>query len=51
MKGVESYIPGCLDKTVKSIEYCLHNYNFDFIFRTNMSSVVDLNKLYNLLTQ
>jgi hypothetical protein len=49
MKGVESYIPGCLDKTVKSIEYCLHNYNFDFIFRTNMSSVVDLNKLYDLL--
>lgn len=51
IKGVESFIPGCLDKTIKSIEYCLQNMEFDFIFRTNMSSVLDLNKLYNLLNQ
>jgi hypothetical protein len=49
VKGVETFIPGCLDKTIKSIEYCLQNFEFDFIFRTNMSSVLDLNKLYNLL--
>jgi hypothetical protein len=49
IKGNESLIPGCLDKTIKSIEYCLQNIEFDFIFRTNMSSVLDLNKLYNLL--
>ena len=42
-------MPGCLDKTIKSIEFCLKNLEFDFIFRTNMSSVVDLNKLTNLL--
>ena len=49
IKGYESYIPGCLDKTIKSIEYLQKNIEFDFIFRTNMSSVVNLNKLYNLL--
>jgi hypothetical protein len=49
IKGTESLMPGCLDKTIKSIEYCLQNMEFDFIFRTNMSSVLDLNKLYNLL--
>jgi hypothetical protein len=49
IKGLESLIPGCLDKTIQSIEFLLKNNEFDFIFRTNMSSVVDLNKLYNLL--
>jgi len=51
IKGRESYIPGCLDKTIKSIEYVLKNFEFDFIFRTNMSSVVDLNILYKLLNK
>jgi len=49
IKGNESLIPGCLDKTIKAIEFCLKNQEFDFIFRTNMSSVVDLNKLNNIL--
>jgi hypothetical protein len=51
IKGRESLIPGCLDKTIKSIEYLLKNTEFDFIFRTNMSSVVDLNNLYDLLNK
>ena len=45
IKCNESFIPCCLDKTIKSIEFLLKNMNFDFIFRTNMSSVVDLNKM------
>jgi len=49
IKGNESFIPGCLDKTVKAIEFCLKNQNFDFIFRTNMSSVVDLNNINSVL--
>lgn len=49
IKGHESYIPGCLDKTVKSIDFLLKNTEFDFVFRTNLSSVVNLNKLYSLL--
>ena len=49
IKGNESFIPGCLIKTIESINYVLKNEDFDFIFRTNMSSVVDLNKLYNFV--
>ena len=45
----ESIIPGCLDKTIKSFEYILNNESFDYVIRTNMSSVWDLNKIYNLL--
>ena len=50
IKGSETYIPGCLDKTVKAIEYLLNkNVMFDYIFRTNLSSVVHLDKFYELL--
>lgn len=49
IKGSESLIPGCLDKTIQSIEFVLKEFDFDFIFRTNMSSVVDLKKLHNIL--
>ncbi len=50
VKGYESYIPGCLDKTIKSIEFLLNqNINFNFIFWTNLSSVINLEKLYNIL--
>ncbi len=51
-KGKESLIPGVLDKTIKSIKYLLENrqvFNFDFIFRTNLSSVVNLNLLYEMV--
>ncbi|MFY7730795.1 MAG: hypothetical protein ACOVRN_14835 [Flavobacterium sp.] len=52
VKGVESWEPGCLVKTIQSIEYILHHDNtFDFVFRTNMSSVIDLFKLYEVITR
>ena len=51
IKGKESVIPGCLDKTVRSIEYLLKNMEFDFILRTNMSSVFDFKKVYGLLNE
>jgi hypothetical protein len=41
IKGEESMVPGCLDKTIRSIEFLLKNMEFDFILRTNMSSVFD----------
>ena len=47
IKGVENFIPGVLDKSIKAIEYCLHNFKFDYLLRTNMSSFIILNKLYN----
>jgi len=49
IKGNESFVPGCLIKTINSIDFLLKTQNFDFIFRTNMSSVLDLHKFYNLL--
>lgn len=51
IKGSESLIPGCLDKTIKSIEYFLNKDDFDFnyLIRTNLSTVWNFNKIYNLL--
>ena len=51
IKGKETVIPGCLDKTIRSIEFLLKNMEFDFILRTNMSSVFDLHKFYGLLNE
>ena len=36
VKGNDSLIPGCLDKTIKSIEYLLNNFDFKFIFIKNI---------------
>lgn len=49
IKGNESIIPGCLIKTITSIDYLLKHEEFDYIFRTNMSSVVNLNELYKFI--
>lgn len=46
VKGVENYTPGILIKTIKSIDYLLKNENFDYIYRTNLSSFLNLNRLY-----
>jgi hypothetical protein len=45
-KGNENYIPGILNKTIKSINYCINNFDFDYIYRTNLSTVLNLDKLY-----
>lgn len=37
-KGVDSLIPGVFQKTIKAFNYCLDNFSFDFILRTNLSS-------------
>jgi hypothetical protein len=47
LQGTESFIPGILDKTIKAFEYCLANYDFDYIVRTNNSSFWDINVLSN----
>lgn len=52
IKGKETLIPGCLDKTIKSIQFILNEQcKFDYVFRTNMSSVVNLEKLYKHVQQ
>ena len=49
VKNNENLIPGILQKTIKSFEYCLQKFEFDYIYRTNLSSFIDLNKAYHFL--
>ena len=52
LKGKESLIPGILIKTIKSIEYFIKKkINFDYIIRTNLSSVINLKILNNFLNK
>ena len=46
VKCEASLAPGVLIKTIKSFEYIYENYNFKYIYRTNLSSFLDLHKLY-----
>lgn len=48
IKGRESYLPGIYKKTVKAIEICLQ-FEFDYIVRTNISTVVDCENLRDYL--
>jgi hypothetical protein len=49
IKGKETYIPGILDKTIKAFQYIQdnNNYKFDYLIRSNISTVVD----FDLLTE
>lgn len=38
-------------KTIQAFEFFSNNYEFDYIFRTNLSSYVDLPRLYEKLNQ
>jgi len=48
VKGVESFVPGVLEKTLAAMEFCLANISFDYLVRTNLSSFWDLRLLSNL---
>lgn len=49
-EGMESIIPGIIKKTTQSIKYLIDNkFEFDYIFRTNLSSVIKLDHFYNTI--
>ena len=48
IKGVESYVPGILEKTMKAFEIT-KNMEYDFLLRSNISTVVDYSKLNEVL--
>jgi len=48
IKGKETWVPGILDKTVKAIQY-FSNINYDYIIRSNISSILNLELIYNKL--
>ena len=47
IKGNETYIPGILDKTIKAFQYIENNYHFEYVIRSNISTIVD----FDLLTE
>jgi len=50
-KGTESFYPGILNKTLAAMEYCVKNYSFDYILRTNLSSFWNLPRLLEVIKQ
>jgi hypothetical protein len=46
--GIESLIPGIIEKTIQAI-YFFKDSNYDYILRTNLSSVFNFNSLENIL--
>ena len=45
----ENFIPGILNKTLDSIEYCNKNFTYDYIFRTNLSSFIIIDRIVKLV--
>jgi len=50
VRGHESYIPGILDKTVVAMRACLQLFDFDFLVRSNASTVIDTVELHSQLS-
>jgi len=46
VKGEDTYL-NITYKTIKALEYALKNIQFDYVIRTNMSTIVNIPKLYN----
>jgi hypothetical protein len=47
IKNDETLVPGILYKTIKAIDFCINNFEFTYIYRPNLSSFLDLYKMYN----
>lgn len=48
IKGTESFVPGVLDKTLKTFEYVIDNSildDYDIVIRSNISTIIDFNLL------
>jgi hypothetical protein len=45
IRGNETYVPGILDKTLRAIEYCHANMSYQYLVRSNISTVIDFTKL------
>lgn len=51
VNGSESLVPGILHKTMESVRHCITtlNVSFDYLYRTNISTVTDFIKLAQLI--
>jgi hypothetical protein len=43
--GTESFVPGILHKTMEALAYCARHSHFDFVVRSNISTVIDFPRL------
>lgn len=50
IKGTEGYIPNILDKTIKAFQYFNEKTNYDYIVRSNISSIINCKLLISILT-
>ena len=51
IKGQESYVPGILDKTVKALDYINKNFTFDYLVRSNISTIIRFDALSDELVK
>lgn len=51
IKGKETYIPGILNKTIKAFEIINKNFKYDYLVRTNISSVINFKILLNFINR
>tara|TARA_Y100000385_G_scaffold49721_1_gene46470 strand:+ start:116 stop:892 length:777 start_codon:yes stop_codon:yes gene_type:complete len=48
INGKESYVPGILKKTLLAFKY-LNNIDYDYLIRSNISTIIDFNRLISYL--
>ena len=49
IRGSETYIPGILKKTFSAFQYIDKHYDFDYVVRSNISTIVDFDLLTDYL--
>jgi hypothetical protein len=52
--GVETLVPGVLEKTLKAFEWVKRNYcisEYEYIVRSNISTIINFDKLINILSR
>ncbi len=49
--GEESFIPGILHKTVEALSYCSRTFTFEYVVRSNVSTVIDFARLLTILPE
>lgn len=50
IKGCETFLPGILEKTINTIAIT-HNYNYDYLIRSNISTIIEFNLLEKILNK
>lgn len=51
VKGTESINPGMIIKTSEALKYINNHYDYDFIFRTNLTTFINVNNLFDFTSK